>query len=66
MGQYPGLEDFYRYERNEYKAYTLVNVWKKTIQSVIIISGIVLSFRILCAIYGTCGLVRSPAETSEK
>tara|TARA_Y100000310_G_C19990930_1_gene494084 strand:+ start:224 stop:487 length:264 start_codon:yes stop_codon:yes gene_type:complete len=25
-----------------------------------------LSFRILCAIYGTCGLVRSPVESSEK
>ena len=46
MGQYPDLEDFYRYEKNEYDAYTLVNMWKKTIQSVIIVCGIVLYYNI--------------------
>ena len=44
MGQYPNLEDFYRYERNEYNAYKLVNMWKRTIQSVMIVSSIVLYY----------------------
>ena len=46
MGQYPGLEDFYRYERNEYEAYTLVSVWKKTLQSIMVISVTVLYYNI--------------------
>ena len=46
MGQYPDLEDFYRYEKNEHNAYALVNMWKKTIHGVMIVCGIVLYYNI--------------------
>ena len=47
MGQNPRLDDFYRHERNEYETYVYINMWKKTIQSVMVISGIILLFRLI-------------------
>ena len=46
MGQHPRLDDFYCHERNEYEAREYINMWKKTIQSIMVISGIVLYYNI--------------------
>jgi hypothetical protein len=47
MGQYPGLEDFYRHERNENDAYALANMGKHIVISGMIISGIILYYNII-------------------